>query len=71
MSEVSVTVADVLASAVDRLHPTSPTARLDAELLTAGTLERPRSFLVSHAGEALSPETRERIAQAIDRKSVV
>ena len=69
MSEAPATVADVLASAVDRLRITSPTARLDAELLTAGSLERPRSFLVSHAGEALSPETCERIAQAVERRT--
>jgi len=68
MSEGLATIADVLESAVDQLRTSSPTARLDAELLLAGTLERPRSFLISHAGEALSPETRKRIAHAIERR---
>jgi release factor glutamine methyltransferase len=68
MSEGLATIADVLDSAIAQLRESSPTARLDAELLISGTLERPRSFLISHAGEALSPETLSRIAQAIARR---
>jgi release factor glutamine methyltransferase len=68
MSERLPTVADVLDTAIAELRESSATARLDAELLVSGILERPRSFLISHAGEALSPETLARIAQAIARR---
>ena len=68
MSEGLATIAEVLASAIDQLQTLSPTARLDAELLVAGCLEQSRSFLVSHAGEALSPQTCERIARAVGRR---
>jgi release factor glutamine methyltransferase len=68
MSERLTTIAGVLDTAIAELREASPTARLDAELLVSGTLERPRSFLISHAGEALSPQTLARIAQAIARR---
>jgi release factor glutamine methyltransferase len=68
MSERLTTIADVLDTAIAELRESSASARLDAELLVSGALERPRSFLISHAGEALSPETLARIAQAIARR---
>lgn len=48
MDGTSVTVADVLRAAIDRLRATSPTPRLDAEVLLAHALGRDRSWLLAH-----------------------
>ncbi len=68
MSEGSETIAAVLQSAIERLSGASATARLDAELLLADCLQRPRSFLLAHGGEALSPATRERFWHSVARR---
>ena len=68
MSEAPETIAAVLRQAIEQLGPASDTARLDAEVLLANCLERPRSFLLTHGGEALSPATRERFAQSVARR---
>ena len=43
-----MTVADALRAAMDRLRPTSPTPRLDAEVLLAHVTRRDRSWLLAH-----------------------
>lgn len=68
MSEAPETIASVLQGAIERLGHASASARLDAELLLADCLEQPRSFLLSHGGEALSPAVRERFARNIARR---
>ncbi len=68
MSEARPTIAGVLEAAIHRLGTASSTARLDAELLLAACLHRPRSFLIAHAGEALSPETCERFSSSVERR---
>lgn len=68
MSQSSETIAAALDEAIAQLGDTSATARLDAELLLAACLEQPRSFLLSHGGEALSPATRARFLQSVERR---
>ena len=48
MDGTAVTVAQVLRVATDRLRTTSPTPRLDAEVLLAHALGRDRSWLLAH-----------------------
>jgi release factor glutamine methyltransferase len=67
MSDAPETIGSVLQEAIAQLSA-SATARLDAELLMASCLDRPRSFLLSHGGEALSPATRERFLQSVARR---
>lgn len=62
------TIGGVLESAIEQMSTASATSRLDAELLLAACLDRPRSFLVSHAGEALSPGCRERFLRLVERR---
>ena len=61
------TVGEILAAAIGQLA-SSPSARLDAEVLLAHALERPRSFAHSHAGEALAPAVAARIAALVERR---
>jgi release factor glutamine methyltransferase len=68
MSETPETIAAVLQQAVEQLAPASATARLDAEVLLASCLERSRSFLHAHGGEALSPATREHFSKSVARR---
>jgi release factor glutamine methyltransferase len=67
MSDAPETIGSVLQEAIAQLSA-SASARLDAELLLASCLDRPRSFLHSHGGEALSPATRERFLQSVARR---
>ncbi len=69
MSEAPATIAGVLEAAVEQLSSASSTARLDAELLLAACLGRPRSFLIAHGGEALSPGTCERFSRSVERRT--
>jgi release factor glutamine methyltransferase len=68
MSEAPETIAAVLRQAVEQLDGASASARLDAEVLLANCLEQSRSFLHSHAGEALSPAARERFLHSVARR---
>ena len=61
------TVGEILASAITQLDA-SPSARLDAEVLLAHALERPRTFVHSHEGEAVAPAVAARIAALVERR---
>ncbi len=61
------TVDELFAAAIRQLAP-SPSARLDAEVLLAHALERPRSFVHSRGGEAVAPAVAARIAALIERR---
>jgi release factor glutamine methyltransferase len=50
---VSVDIRSALASATDRLRATSPTPRLDAEVLLAHLIGRDRSWLLAHPEAAV------------------
>ncbi len=62
------TVSDLLESAIADLTATSPSARLDAELLLTHTLERPRSFVHSHAGETVAPALAAQVRELVKRR---
>ncbi|HKE43698.1 MAG TPA: peptide chain release factor N(5)-glutamine methyltransferase [Steroidobacteraceae bacterium] len=67
-SEKPETVGALLESAVRQLSATSPSARLDAELLLTHVLQRPRSFAHSHAGESVAPATVAEVLALIERR---
>ena len=46
----------------------SESARLDAELLLAHCLEKPRSYLYAHPDQPLAPATWERFRQLVRRR---
>ena len=61
-------IDEVLAAAVERLEPVSDSARLDAELLLARTLDVPRSYLFAHPEDRLDTNARERFAEIVGRR---
>lgn len=61
------TIAHWLSTAAQRLKDAGiPTARLDAELLLAHTLRKPRTWLHGHSDEALSDRQREIVEARLD-----
>ncbi|HZF24653.1 MAG TPA: peptide chain release factor N(5)-glutamine methyltransferase [Steroidobacteraceae bacterium] len=62
------TVGALLESACRQLTATSPSARLDAELLLAHALQSPRSFVHTHAGETVAPAAAARIRELVERR---
>ncbi len=54
-----VTIQDLIQSAAATLEPVSDSARLDAEVLLAQALGKPRAFLFSHGDEAVSDDARQ------------
>lgn len=67
-SDGRVTIAAAMEAAARRLLPLGSAARREAELLLASALDRPRSFLLSHAGERLDAAQVARLAALLDRR---
>lgn len=63
-----MSIRDALASATARLRHTSETPDLDAGLLLAHVLGRPRSYLVAHSGDALSDADAAAFARLVERR---
>jgi len=64
-----VTIAEALRAATRRLEATSDTARLDAELLMAHALGKPRSAMLLATRDALGEAECDRFDQLIDRRA--
>ena len=62
------TIKAVLEDATCRLDASSDSARLDAELLLARTIDMPRSYLFAHPEEPLDETTVSRFREALDRR---
>lgn len=63
-----MSIRDALASATARLRHTSETPDLDAGLLLAHVLGRPRSYLIAHSGDALSDADAAAFAGLVERR---
>lgn len=63
-----VTITAALEEATRRLRPLGPGAQREAELLLASVLDRPRGFLLSHAGERLSAAQLARLSACLERR---
>lgn len=63
-----VSIEQALRDAAARLSEASDSARLDAELLLARTIDMPRSFLFAHPEDMLDIETLERLEQILQRR---
>jgi len=57
-----------IADAVERLSPTSDSARLDAEILLCQTIDMPRSYLFAHPEDELDDLTRNRFEALLQRR---
>ena len=62
------TVGELLETSIKELNATSPSARLDAELLVSHALERPRTFVHTHAGEIVAPAVIAQVRELIGRR---
>lgn len=58
-----------LRRAVERLGPVSDSPRLDADMLLAAVLQRPRSYLFGHPDEVLSGDCANRFDTLVERRS--
>ena len=63
-----VSIDAVLATAANRLASVSDSARLDAEILVARSINMPRSYLFAHPEEDLDTVAIERLTETIDRR---
>lgn len=63
------TIGALLRSAAQRLRPVSETPDLDAGLLLAFVLDKPRSYLFGHPEDGLPPGERERFETLIERRA--
>lgn len=61
-------IDEALAGAVERLEPVSDSARLDAEILLARTLDVPRSYLFAHPEDRLDANACHRYADVVSRR---
>jgi release factor glutamine methyltransferase len=64
-----VTLSDFLQAATVALAATSPTPRLDAEVLAMYVTGLPRTGLITRAGDALSPEQEARLQSLVERRT--
>ena len=62
------TVGELLETSIKELNATSPSARLDAELLVSHALECPRTFVHTHAGEIVAPVVIAQVRELIGRR---
>lgn len=69
--EAPITIARALTWATSALRDTSPTARLDAELLLAHALEIGRARLLADYREPIDPGAYERFSQYIARRAAL
>ena len=63
------TIRAVLAAAAERLSAVSETARADAEILLAHSLDRPRSYLLAWPDRAPEPAAVERFERLVARRT--
>lgn len=61
-------IGALLRAAAERLVDSSDSPRLDAEILFAHALRRPRTWLLAHADDVATPETRERFHELLERR---
>ncbi len=61
-------ISAVLATAAGRLAGVSDSARLDAEILLARSINMPRSYLFAHPEETLDEIALQRLTETIDRR---
>ena len=61
-------ITAVLATAASRLSSVSDSARLDAEILLARSINMPRSYLFAHPEEELDKYAVQRLAETIERR---
>jgi len=61
-------ITEVLATAATRLASVSDSARLDAEILVARSINMPRSYLFAHPEEMLDTTSLQRLAVTVDRR---
>ena len=61
-------ITAVLATAASRLSSVSDSARLDAEILLARSINMPRSYLFAHPEEELDKNAVQRLAETIERR---
>lgn len=64
-----MTVQDVLRSAAETLARVSGSARLDAEVLLADTLDRDRAWLRAHGDDPLDDDARDRFDALVARRA--
>lgn len=64
----TITIAAALADASHRLHASSDSARLDAEILLARAIDMPRSYLFAHPEDSLDPIALQRLDETIGRR---
>ena len=68
-TEANKRIDAVLADAVARLAEVSESARLDAEILLARTIDMPRSYLFAHPEDELDERSFERFAALLKRRA--
>ncbi len=62
------TITSALRDLTEYLRPFSTTPRLDAELLMAHSLKRPRTFLYTYAEQAVTPELQDIVFDYVERR---
>lgn len=65
----TASIASVLAAATESLRTISDSARLDAEILVARSIDMPRSYLFAHPEDELDELALERLHAALARRS--
>ena len=68
-TEINKRIDAVLADAVARLAEVSESARLDAEILLARTIDMPRSYLFAHPEDELDERSFEQFAGLLQRRA--
>ncbi len=66
---MSNSTQNLLVAAAGRFERVSDSARLDAELLLAQALDKPRSYLISHADDAPDPEVLQQFDSMVERRA--
>jgi methylase of polypeptide subunit release factors len=64
---MEITIQEMQTQLVEQLHSYSETASLDAQVLLAQYLEKPRSWILAHPEAPLTQTQHENISHAFDR----
>jgi release factor glutamine methyltransferase len=64
---MDMSVQQIQSQLVDQLRPSSETASLDAQVLLAYYLKKPRSWILAHPETSLTPDQYKEICMGIDR----
>ena len=64
---MEITIQEIQAQLSQQLHQSSETASLDAQVLLAHYLEKPRSWILAHPEARLTKTQYDNIIQAVDR----